>query len=503
MSETRLKCITARARSRVTAPTAIIATLRRVASPPPTHDANRMTSRNLVWLLVVPGLVAVGLAIGYSAPAPDKDYKLVRQMVDVLAEVDASYVRELSDDDRQKLVEDMIDGGLRQLDPHSEYLNEARLKDFELTSGGSFGGVGITLAIDQPTKFLKVDHPMPGTPAYNAGVVAGDLIVKVGDDSTEGMKIDEAKKRITGPLKSNVTLTLRREGKGEFPVTLTRAQIEMHPVGGVARKPADPLTWEWFVDPAAKIALIRIATFSDLTAKEVRAAVQEIEAAGARGLILDLRDNPGGLLNQAIEVADLFLPEGRVVATRDRRGNERAFTARPEGTLFLPTPDNPRPIAVLVNRNSASASEIVAAALQDHGRAVVVGERTFGKGSVQKLLQLPHAEPRAAIKLTTETYWRPSGKNIHRYPDSKETDDWGVRPTQGLEVPTTEDERIRYMVEMKRAEYVHGRPDVVGPNPPPAPTPRAADGRPFVDDSKPFEDRVLQRAVAAVREKLR
>jgi carboxyl-terminal processing protease len=462
-----------------------------------------MSSRNLVWLVVVPAMVAVGLAIGYSAPAPDKDYRLVRQIVDVLAEVDANYVRELSDEERQKLVEAMIDGGLHELDPHSEYLNAARLADFESTSEGSFGGVGITLGYDAKTKLLKVEYPMPGTPAYNAGLVAGDLIVKVEDASTEGMKVDEARKRITGPVNSPVTLTVRRDGKGDFPATLTRGRIEIHPVTGVARQKADPLKWEWFLDPQAKVALVRIAGFSELTTKELRAAVAEVEAAGGRGLILDLRDNPGGLLSQAVEVADLFLPEGRVVSTKDRRGNERPFDAKREGTAFLPTPDNPRPIAVLVNRNSASASEIVAAALQDHGRAVVVGERSYGKGSVQKLLRLPHSDPPAAVKLTTETYWRPSGKNIHRYPDAKEADDWGVRPTAGLEVPTTEEERLRYAVEARRHDFVAGRPDVVGPNPPAAPTPRGADGRPLVDDSKPFEDRVLNKAVEAIRARLR
>ncbi|MBN9519114.1 S41 family peptidase [bacterium] len=461
-----------------------------------------MSPRNLVWLIAVPAFVAIGLAIGYSAPAPDKDYKLVRQIVDVLAEVDANYVRELSDDDRQKLVEDMIDGGLHHLDPHSEYLNAARLKEFETTSEGSFGGVGITLGYDAK-KQLKVDSPMPGTPAYNAGVVAGDLIVKVEGESTDGWTIETAKKKITGPVNTPVTLTLRRDGKGEFPVTLARGRIEMHPVGGVARQKADPLKWDWFVDPQAKIALVRISTFSELTSKELRAAVTEIEAAGGRGLILDLRDNPGGLLSEAVAVADMFLPGGRIVATRDRRGNERAFDAKRDGTVFQPTPDNPRPIVVLVNRNSASASEIVAAALADHNRALVVGERTFGKGSVQKLLRLPHADPPAAVKLTTETYWRPSGKNIHRYPDAKEADDWGVRPSPGLEVPTTEEERLRYAVEARRLDFVAGRPDVVGPNPPAAPMPKTADGRPLFDDSKPFEDRVLQRAVEEIRGKLR
>jgi carboxyl-terminal processing protease len=159
-------------------------------------------------------------------------------------------------------------------------------------------------------------------------------------------------------------------------------------------------------------------------------------------------------------------------------------------------------MAILVNRNSASASEIVAAALQDHNRAIVVGERTFGKGSVQKLLRIPNADPPAAIKLTTETYWRPSGKNIHRYPDAKEADDWGVRPDPGMEVPTTEEERLRYLLELRKLDYVVGKPGAVGANPPPPPqVPKDANGKPLIDESKPFEDRVLNKAIEAIRGK--
>src|SRR5437868_7015614 len=165
-----------------------------------------MPLRNLAWLLAVPAIVALGLAISYSAPPPDKDYRLVRQVVDVLAVVDENYVQELSDDDRQKLVEDMIDGGLHQLDPHSEYLNEKRLREFETASEGAFGGVGIVLGIDAETKFLKVDHPMPNTPAYDAGLIADDLIVKVGDTSTQGMTIEQARRLITGEIGTKVTL---------------------------------------------------------------------------------------------------------------------------------------------------------------------------------------------------------------------------------------------------------------------------------------------------------
>ena len=479
-----------------------------------------MPLRNLVWLVAVPAVVLVGLAVSYSAPAPDKDYKLVRQVVDVLAEVDANYYRELSDKDRQKFVEAMINGGLHELDPHSEYLNEKRLKEFQTSSHGSFGGVGIVLGIDQANRGLKVEYPMPGTPAYEAGVAAGDRIVKIDGvpvpplpakyaDTAERLTaeralVERARNQITGELKTAVTLTLRREGRTppEFDAAVMRATIEMHPVVGVARRKDDPTRWEWFADPQRKIALVRLKdSFSDLTTKELKSAIQEIEAAGGRGLILDLRDNPGGLLNEAIDVANLFLEGGqKIVSTRNRYGSERTFSAKKGESLFLPTADNPRPMAVLVNRHSASASEIVASALQDNHRAVVVGERSYGKGSVQKLLYL-NPEHSSAIKLTTETYWRPSGKNIHRG-DLKESDEWGVRPDPGMEVPTTEEERIRYAVEMRKLEYVPGKPGAVGPNPPPPPTPKGSDGKPLVDDSKPFEDRVLERALEAVRKKL-
>jgi carboxyl-terminal processing protease len=477
-----------------------------------------MPLRNLAWLLIVPGLVLVGLAVSSSAPAPDKDYVLVRQVVDVLAEVDANYYRELSDDDRQQLVEDMINGGLRQLDPHSEYLNRKKLDEFKTNSEGIFGGIGIVLGVDAETHQLKVRNPMVGTPAYEAGILAGDFIVKIDGtpmvpldgkhsdalsraDAERGL-IEQAKRLIKGELGSKVTLTISRTGRipAEFDVSLVRSRIEMHPIAGVGRRKDDPTRWEWFADPQHKIALIRLKdTFSDLTTKELRSALDEIEAAGGRGLILDLRDNPGGLLNEAIDVANLFLTDGqKIVSTRNRHGSERSFAAKQEGTRFVPTPDNPRRMAVLINRHSASASEIVAAALQDHGRAVVVGERSFGKGSVQKLLYL-NQERTAAVKLTTETYWRPSGKNIHRSTDLKESDDWGVRPDAGLEIPTTELERLRYSYEVERLDYVVGKPGFVGANPPaPLPAPRGVDGKPLYDDSKPFEDRVLNAAIAAL-----
>jgi carboxyl-terminal processing protease len=420
-----------------------------------------MPLRNLAWLLIVPGLVGLGMAIGYSAPAPDRDYQLVRQVVEVLAEVDANFVRELDDAERQKLVEDMIRGGLYKLDPHSTYFNAEDLKRFDVENEGSFGGVGIGLSIDPQAKRLKVEYPMPGTPAYDAGVVAGDLILKVNDEDTAGWTVPESGKKIKGELGTKVTLTLSRNGR-EFPVTLTRGRIAMHPVTGVSRRADDPTKWNWLIDPQNKIALVRINQFTEPTAKELKAALEEIEAEGARALVLDLRDNPGGLLTQAAELADLFLTEGKIVTTKDRRGGERTYTAHKAGTLLLPA--DRKPMVVLINggdHGSASASEIVAAALQDNGRAVVVGERSYGKGSVQTPFRLP-PDQKTAVKLTTQTWWRPSGKNMDRkMAENKHSDEWGVTPDEGLTVPTTEVERLRYQAEMERLKYAAGRPDAV------------------------------------------
>ncbi|MCS7020895.1 MAG: S41 family peptidase [Gemmataceae bacterium] len=463
-----------------------------------------MPLRNLFWILVVSGLVGLMLALGATAPPPERDYHLIRQIAAVLAEVDAHYVRELSDEEWQQLVENMINGGLHSLDPNSQYFNARQLQLFETESEGSFGGIGVRFVRDEKTGFPRVEYPMLGTPAYEAGLMTGDLIVAVNGESTQGWTSEQTQKRIMGEPGTSVTLTLRRPGRQppEWTVTVTRARVELHSVAGVARRPEDPLKWDWMVDPGARIALVRIQQFNERTGAEVRAAVQEIEAAGARGLILDLRDNPGGLLSQAVEVADLFLEEGVIVTTRDRHGGEKVFKARKAGTLFLPAAD--KPLVVLINNRSASASEIVAAALQDHQRAVICGERSFGKGSVQSLFRLP-PDYKTAVKLTTQTYWRPSGKNIDRPSAPRERpDEWGVLPDKDLEVPTTTEEKIRYEYEMEKLRFVPGRPDVVGPNPPPFPIPiPQKEGKPLWNESQPFQDRPLLRAVEYLRSRQR
>lgn len=480
-----------------------------------------MPLRNVAWLLIVPAIVALGLAVSYSAPAPDRDYKRVRQVVDVMAEVDTHFYRKLTDKEWEEFTEAMINGGLQKLDPHSVYLNAEKLKQFETESEGSFGGVGIKLGKDTDTEFLKIDHPMPGTPAYDAGIIANDLIIKVGDKSTKGLKVDEASKDIKGEPGTKVTLTIRREGRNpaDQEVELTRGRIPQHPVSGVRRRADDPTRWDWFLDKPNGIALVRVSGFNELTAKELRAAVEEIEKEGGKGLILDLRGNPGGLLTQAIEVSNMFLPEGApIVGTRGRDPERtRDFKAKKDQELFKPAAQ--RPIVVLVDGGSASASEIVASALQDNGRAMVVGERSFGKGSVQKLLRIQAGEDRAAVKLTTETYWRPSGKNMDKEmarkeaeqiddPEQKEKkrNEWGITPEVKVEI--TDDDRVRMEIELIKADWAAGKPSVVGPNPPPAPNPKGSDGKPLtfkgkvIDLTKPFVDKQQDAAVDLLKKKL-
>ena len=444
-----------------------------------------MSRWNLAWLLGVPALIFCGLVVTASAPPPDSDYLLVRTLVDVLAEVDKNYVKELSDEKKRKLVEDMINGGLERLDPHSQYFNAEELRQFETSTDGQFGGIGVVLMADPKSGHLMVESPMPGTPAYEAGLQAGDLILKVGDKPTEGLKEAEARQLIKGEVGTPVTLTIQSEGEKAREVTLTRALIELHPVLGIARRADDPGKWDYMVDKQNKIAQIWVRTFNGKTEKELKEAVEQTEKEGARALILDLRDDPGGLLSEAVGVADLFLADGNILSTKDRRGGTRSWTAKAGGTLFEPAAR--KPMVVLVNRNSASASEIVASALQDHKRAVVIGERSYGKGSVQKPFPLPDG---GAVKLTTEEWLTPAGKNIHRWPDSTEADQWGVKPDPGFEVKLTDEDRKQYVLHMMALEKVRGKPGA------------AANGKP-APDAKPYTDPVVEKALEYLRGKLK
>jgi carboxyl-terminal processing protease len=412
-----------------------------------------MSRRNLYWLLGIIAVSLLGITVSYSAPTreKDKDYELVRLVVDVLHEVRERYVMDIDEERERKLVEEMINGGLERLDPHSAYIPPREYKHFEKQSEGKFGGIGIHVGLDRMSRQLSVISPMPGTPAYEAGILAGDLIVKIDGKATENMRMDEAVDLIQGDPGQKVTLTVLHEGAKEpVEVSITRAVIEVPCVLGDQRKTDNLRTWDFMLDKENKIGYIRLINFSKTASKELREAVEELQRDGVRGLVLDLRNNPGGLLKEAREVSDLFLTEGRIVSTKGRNHKEEVYDAKPEGTLLLPA--EKYPMAVLVNRYSASASEIVAAALQDHQRAVVIGERTYGKGSVQNIIEMHQGSDRSALKLTTASYWRPNGKNIHRFPDSKDTDDWGVRPN---------DSGYKLTPEARKALRNAGVPEVI------------------------------------------
>lgn len=513
-----------------------------------------MSRWNLAWLLGTACVCLLGLTVSQSAPlrSKDADYELVRLVVDVLSEVDQRYVRELDQDGKRKLVEDMINGGLERLDPHSNFINAKRYKQFAKESKGKFGGVGIQINTDPRTGLLTVVSPLVGTPAYEAGILAGDLILKIDGKSTENITSFEAVDLIQGEPGQKVTLTVLHEGtKDRQPVDIemTRAEIHVQSVMGDTRRANND--WEYIIDKANKIAYIRLTAFNETTAAELRDAVLQAQKEGGRGLILDLRNNPGGLLLSAREVSDLFLTEGRIVSTKGRAGDEEAYEAKEDGTLLLPAKDYP--IAILINKFSASASEIVAAALQDHQRAVVIGERSYGKGSVQNVIRMEAGT--SALKLTTASYWRPNGKNIHRFPDAKETDEWGVKPNdagykltsdslaalkinklpdevlaklksvpdtrfalekeyldalgkvltaeelnkykikllahadRGFEVPMKDDERLDYMRHRRDRDVVHK---------PGAPSPTRPENE-KEKSNKPFVDRVLEKALQHLR----
>ncbi len=409
-----------------------------------------------VWLIVLALLVPATLSSSlprYSAQAEDKPakksakpaaspddtdaektarekadleyYELYKVLSETMFQVEQNYVQDI---DRRELMEAAIRGVLEKLDPYSNYISPDEMNRFRTSVESQFGGIGIQITMDRGQ--LKVLSPLVGTPAYRAGLRAGDSIVEINGKSTEGFRIDEAVKQLKGEAGTSVDLKIIHPGESApEAVTLNREVIHVETVLGDQRKSSDD-SWDYMYDHDKKIGYIRITAFSRETADDVEAAVKELKQQGLRGLIIDLRFNPGGLLKSATDIADMFVSEGTIVTTRGRNTKPREITAHKPGTY------EGFPMAILVNRYSASASEIVSACLQDHKRAVVIGERTWGKGSVQNVIDLEGG--RSALKLTTASYWRPSGHNIHRFPDSKETDEWGVMPDKGYEIKLNE-----------------------------------------------------------------
>jgi carboxyl-terminal processing protease len=372
-------------------------------------DGVLMRSKLKQFGLVMTGVFAgVMLSLNFSAnadrttqvPLPVEE---LRAYADVFNAIKQGYVEPVED---KKLIVDSISGMLSGLDPHSAYLDAEAFKDLQVGTQGEFGGLGIEVGMEDG--FVKVISPIEDTPAFRAGVQAGDLIVKLDDTPVKGMSLNDAVKRMRGKPKTDITLTIMRKGESRpIVLTLTREVIKVQSVKSKLVEPG--------------YAYLRVAQFQENTAASVVQHLGKLTAEGPlSGLVLDLRNDPGGLLHGAVGVSAAFLPAGELVVSTDGRTEDakREYRATPEDYLRgsrddflrrLPPAAKDVPMVVLVNGGSASASEIVAGALQDHKRAVVMGTQTFGKGSVQTILPLNNS---TAIKLTTARYYTPSGRSI-------------------------------------------------------------------------------------------
>ncbi len=338
--------------------------------------------------LLISGVAILPAATAALAAVDIKSYRQMDQFIGVFERVRAEYVEKVDD---EKLIKGAIDGMLASLDPHSSYLDARDFKQMQITTDGNYGGLGLTVSLEDGA--VKVIAPTEDSPADKMGIKAGDYITHLDGTLIYGGTLDEAVDKMRGAPGTSIRLTIVRLGRDKpFDVTVTRQVIEVKPV-------------KWEVKDG--VGILNINGFSKNTGELVRAGIVSIDKALGHkptGYVVDLRSNPGGLLDQAVSVSDVFLDGGEVVSERgrDKRDIERFFAKPGDLTLGLP-------IVVLVDSGSASASEIVAGALQDHHRALIMGERSFGKGSVQTLIPLDES---SALRLTTARYFTPSGRSV-------------------------------------------------------------------------------------------
>ncbi|MGC2412145.1 MAG: S41 family peptidase [Stellaceae bacterium] len=331
----------------------------------------------------------VGGAQAANPSNTSESYKQLDLFGDVFELVRTNYVDDVTD---ETLVEGAINGMLTSLDAHSNYLNAKNFTDMKVQTRGEFGGLGIEVSMENG--LVKVVSPIDDTPAARAGLKPGDLITHLDGTPVQGLTLPDAVEKMRGPVNSDINLTIRREGKEPFDVKLTRAIIKIQSVRSHLE--------------GNNIGYIRITSFNEQTDVGLNNAMKSLKSQANDkliGIVLDLRNNPGGLLDQAVAVSDAFLDRGEIVSTRGRRSDDaQRYNARPGAK-----PASGLPMAVLINGGSASASEIVAGALQDHHRAILLGTRSFGKGSVQTIIPLAG---HGAMRLTTARYYTPSGRSI-------------------------------------------------------------------------------------------
>ena len=396
----------------------------------------------LVAALAVPSFAVLVLA----APPEQKSSVTVGLFTEVFQTVKAKYVEPVTD---QHLVEGAIKGMLSSLDPHSSYMDAKEYQEMRVQTSGEFGGLGMQVTMENNA--VKIISPIDDTPAAKAGLKPNDLIIAINGASVAEMTLSEAVEKLRGPIGSAVKIMIKRTGMDVFELSLTRAEIKVDPVK--AQLEGDDVIY------------LRITNFSERTNSALTASLQSLkQKAGDKlvGVVLDLRNNPGGLLDQSIQVSNDFLDQGEIVSIKGRLASDNHhFEAQPDHDMIRGLP-----MVVLINGGSASASEIVAGALQDHRRAVLLGTRSFGKGSVQTVL--PVQESGGAIRLTTSLYYTPSGRSIQG---------GGIQPDVVVEPAKIErltDAMIRHEADYKNALKNTTEPNAPTPSSAPAATPSAA-----------------------------
>jgi carboxyl-terminal processing protease len=467
-----------------------------------------MPTRNMVVIF----LAMLASVICYRTSSRNRHVGTLGEAMNLVID---HYVDEV---DERKLFEGAMEGMIDELDPYSKYTPPDELPRFQESIDQEFPGIGIVVEMDEQEKRLRVKAAIPRLPAFKAGLRKGDLILQIDDLDTLDKPLEECTKKIRGERGSKVKLVVRRTGweePREFAVE--RANIPIESVKGDRHDDAG--NWIFTLPDEQRIGYIRLVSFGERTVEELEAALEKFGPGAKKidGLILDLRANPGGLLTAGVGVCDAFLDKGQIVSTRGRNKIEIESHVA-DRDLAVPLS---LPLVVLIDGYSASASEIVAACLQDHSRAAIVGQRTWGKGTVQKVYMLEGN--RSALRLTFATYWRPNGKDIHKRREAKDTDDWGVRPDPGNEVILSKElaERLRETrlerdllspeeleagatkdPTKKTPAPTKSDPPIPMPEPelsPPAPEPDAEGALP---KSGPIEDPQLQRAIEVLRERL-
>jgi C-terminal peptidase prc len=364
---------------------------------------------------------------------------------------------------RGKDISFALNAMLTKLDKHTYYYDPEAAKTLARDTSGKFSGIGVQVRKNNVKDQLQVITPIVGSPAYKAGLRANDIIatiVREVDEEgkklkepevvpTKGLSTDEAVKKILGKAGTPIKLLIEREGvKEPLEFNLIRGSVEVESVLGFKRNSDD--SWNYVIDPDNKICYVRLTQFSDNTARDLEKLMKQLYKAGIKGFVLDLRFNPGGLLDSAIRISDLFIDDGLIVSIRPRTGQETSYVGKSDGsyTTF--------PMVCLVNGGSASASEIVSACLQDHGRCIVVGSRSYGKGSVQTIHGFDSAAGRGKLKLTTASFWRPNGRNLNKSStQGRDEDEWGVTPNPGFELKLGTKEQYDLQDYLRDHEIIH------------------------------------------------